>query len=77
MKWACVIGLTFGLAACNGAKAPENTASDTTGSTGGATNAIVTRWFCKRVRNAASSNFGIVTIVAPRDSPRASTTFMP
>jgi len=41
MKWACVIGLTFGLVACNGAKAPENTASDTTGSTGGATNAPI------------------------------------
>jgi len=24
-QWVCVIGLTFGLAACNGAKAPENT----------------------------------------------------
>ena len=37
MKWACVIALTFGMAACNGAKAPENAAAtDTTGTTGGA-----------------------------------------
>jgi len=42
MKWACVIGLTFGLAACNGAKAPENAAAtDTTATTGGATNAPI------------------------------------
>jgi len=37
MKWACVIGLTVGLAACNGAKAPENTATDTPAATTGET----------------------------------------
>ena len=24
MKWACIVGLTFVVAGCNGAKAPEN-----------------------------------------------------
>ena len=37
MKWACVIALTVGLAACNGAKAPENTATDTPAATTGET----------------------------------------
>jgi hypothetical protein len=43
MKWACVIGLAVGLAACNGAKAPENTtATDTpAATTGEATNAPI------------------------------------
>jgi len=34
-KWACVIGLSFGMVACNGAKAPENAASTDTTGTGG------------------------------------------
>jgi hypothetical protein len=37
MKWACVIALTVELAACNGAKAPENTATDTPAATTGET----------------------------------------
>ena len=37
MKWACVIALTVGLAACNGAKVPENTATDTPAATTGET----------------------------------------
>jgi hypothetical protein len=37
MKWACVIALTVGLAACNGAKAPENAATDTPAATTGET----------------------------------------
>ncbi|HXD17350.1 MAG TPA: hypothetical protein VN654_10055 [Vicinamibacterales bacterium] len=43
MKWACVIGLAVGLAACNGANAPENTtATDTpAATTGEATNAPI------------------------------------
>lgn len=42
MKWACIVGLTFGLAACNGAKAPENTAAlDSTGTAGGAATAPI------------------------------------
>src|SRR5438093_4826838 len=42
MKWAYVIGLTFGLAACNGAKAPDNAAgADTAGTTGPAANAPI------------------------------------
>jgi len=37
MKWASVVGLTFALAACNGAKAPENaTAADAAGTAAGA-----------------------------------------
>jgi hypothetical protein len=41
-KWACAIGLSFGLVACNGAKAPDNTAStDTAGAAGGAANAPI------------------------------------
>ena len=43
-KWACVIGLSFGMVACNGAKAPENAAfTDTTGTggTGTAANAPI------------------------------------
>jgi hypothetical protein len=40
MKWACVLGLAVGLAACNGAKAPEDTATtDTAATTGGSTSA--------------------------------------
>ena len=35
-KWVCVIGLTFGLAACNGAKAPENTIAADASNNGGA-----------------------------------------
>jgi hypothetical protein len=39
-KWACVIGLSFALAACNGAKAPENTtATDSAATSGTAGNA--------------------------------------
>jgi len=34
-KWACVIGLSFGMVACNGAKAPDNTASTDTNATSG------------------------------------------
>src|SRR2546427_7408305 len=43
MKWGCVIGLAVGLAACSGAKAPENTtATDTpAATTGEATNAPI------------------------------------
>ena len=42
MKWACIAGLTFGLAACNGANAPENTtAVDTTGAAAGAATAPI------------------------------------
>ena len=44
MKWACVLGLTVGLAACNGAKAPENAATTETpaaATTGEATNAPI------------------------------------
>jgi len=42
MKWAYVIGLTFGLAACNGAKAPDTAAAaDTAGTTGAAANAPI------------------------------------
>lgn len=41
MKWGWVIGLAVGLAACNGAKAPENTATDTAATTGEATNAPI------------------------------------
>jgi len=40
-KWACVIGLSFGMAACNGAKAPENATTDTTGTGGTAANAPI------------------------------------
>jgi hypothetical protein len=39
-KWACVIGLSFGMVACNGAKAPDDTAStDTTATSGTNANA--------------------------------------
>jgi hypothetical protein len=41
MKWACVIVLTFGLAACNGAKAPENTTATDTAATSSAANAPI------------------------------------
>jgi len=43
MKWACVIGLSVGLAACNGANAPENTTVTETAAatTGEATNAPI------------------------------------
>src|SRR5258705_11632320 len=43
MKWACVIGLSVGLAACNGASAPENTTATETAAatTGEATNAPI------------------------------------
>jgi hypothetical protein len=34
-KWACVIGLSFGMVACNGAKAPDNTASTDANATSG------------------------------------------
>lgn len=41
-KFACVIGITFALAACNGAKAPENTtAADNAATTGTAADAPV------------------------------------
>ena len=41
-KWACVIGLTFTVAACNEAKAPEDTtATDTTATAGSATSAPI------------------------------------
>ena len=35
-QWVCVIGLTIGLAACNGAKAPENTIAGDASSNSGA-----------------------------------------
>ena len=43
MKWACVIGLSVGLAACNGANAPENTTAAETAAatTGDAINAPI------------------------------------
>jgi hypothetical protein len=42
MKWASVLGLTFALAACNGAKAPENaTAADAAGTAAGAATAPI------------------------------------
>ena len=43
MKWGCVIGLAAGLAACSGAKAPENTPATETAAatTGEATNAPI------------------------------------
>jgi hypothetical protein len=40
-KLTCVIALTFGLAACNGAKAPENTAAGEGSTTGSATTAPI------------------------------------
>ena len=40
MKWACIVGLTFVVAACNGAKAPENS-TDTTGTAAGAATAPI------------------------------------
>ena len=41
-KWAWVFGLAFGLAACSGAKAPDNTtATDTAAAGGGTTNAPI------------------------------------
>ncbi|HTI43361.1 MAG TPA: hypothetical protein VL693_16155 [Vicinamibacterales bacterium] len=41
-KWACVIGLTLALAACNGAKVPENTtATDNAATSGTATSAPI------------------------------------
>jgi hypothetical protein len=41
-KLACVIAVTFGLAACNGAKAPENTTgADNSGTTGSSTTAPI------------------------------------
>src|SRR5258705_52562 len=43
MKWACVIGLAGGLAACNGAEAPGNTTAtdNPAATTGEATNAPI------------------------------------
>lgn len=43
MKWACVIGLAAGLAACNGASAPQNAAAtdSAAATTGEATNAPI------------------------------------
>ena len=62
MKWACVIGLSVGLAACNGANARENTTATETAAatTGEATNAPISAATSAPVARAA--RFTEVTI---------------
>jgi hypothetical protein len=58
-KWACFVALTFAIAACQGAKAPENTAA-TDGASNGASNTPATA----PVSAAVSPRFAEVTVPA-------------